>query len=255
MQKISKFDSLFFGSYIGSDTTIESIFHRHFLVIFEDILLWGLFWLIIPSFLYYNDVFGMKEGIPSLVFYMYILFVYAVIMYKLFDWYTHVWIMTESTIIDMQWKVFAPNILYIPYDKIEGIEIRTPSWLAWFLRMSDVVVKLAWQEEFVLPSASKVSTIVESLQKAGKTKKHQKEEDKEPFDILVDTLADVVKWHLVSKWKTYITRDYVEVLDSALHEEGTIDLREEKEKIVIEAWKEKYDKKGEENIDEDEHHH
>jgi len=72
----------------------------------------------------------MKEGTPSLVFYMYILFVYAVIMYKLFDWYTHVWIMTESTIIDMQWKVFAPNILYIPYDKIEGIEIRTPSWLA-----------------------------------------------------------------------------------------------------------------------------
>jgi len=40
-------------------------------------------------------------------------------MYKLFDWYARVWIMTETTIIDMRWQWFAPNLLYIPYTKIE----------------------------------------------------------------------------------------------------------------------------------------
>jgi hypothetical protein len=45
--------------------------------------------------------------------------IYAILMYKLFDWYVDTWIMTESTIVDMKWKWLSSNLLYIPYAKIE----------------------------------------------------------------------------------------------------------------------------------------
>lgn len=44
---------------------------------------------------------------------------YIILMYKLFDWYVDVWIMTESTIVAMHWKWFSSDLLYIPYEKIE----------------------------------------------------------------------------------------------------------------------------------------
>ena len=173
-------------------------------------------------------------------------------MYKLFDWYARVWIMTESTIIDMRWRWFAPNLLYIPYTKIEWIEVRTPSWIAGFFGMSDVVVKLIGQEEFSLPSASNTGLIVETLQQAAKWKKWHKTDEKEPFDILVDTLSDVVKWHLTTHGKWYITRDYVEKLDDTLESGVAIDLRTHEEKILIETWKEKYSEHEDEE-ENDEH--
>ena len=63
MTQISRFDTLFFSGYVGSDETIKHIFHRHFFVIIEEILLWILFAVCIPSFLYYNNVFSIGEGI------------------------------------------------------------------------------------------------------------------------------------------------------------------------------------------------
>ncbi len=167
-------------------------------------------------------------------------------MYKFFDWYVDVWIATESTVIDMKWKWFSSNILYIPYDKVEWVEIRTRSWWAALLGISDVVVKLAWWDQFTLYSARTPNDIIEFIQEAAKKKWHKiGEEDREPFDILVDTLSDVVKWHLTTRGKDYITRDYVDKLDDTLLIGKPIDLRTEDEKIVIESWKSKYKKKKE----------
>ncbi len=167
-------------------------------------------------------------------------------MYKFFDWYVDVWIATENTVVDMKWKWFSSDILYIPYEKIEWVEIRTRSWWAAFLGMSDVVVKLSGGDQFTLYSARNPSEIIAFIQESAKKKWHKiGEEDREPFDILVDTLSDVVKGHLTTRGKEYITRDYVEKLDDTLMIGKPIDLRTEDEKIIIESWKSKYKKKEE----------
>lgn len=184
-----------------------------------------------------------------------LLTVYTILMYKIFDWYADVWIATESTIVAVKWKWFTSNILYIPYSKIEGIEVRTLSWVAALFRMSDVVVKLAGQEEFSLMSARNPWIITEYLQWVAKGHHGWKDEDKEPFDILVWALSDVVKGHLTTQWKTYITRDYVEKLDETLTQWKPIDLRTKDEKIIIENWKWKYTKKDEHEEEHDEHSH
>lgn len=242
MQSINKFDSLFFGQYISSSEKVEKVFHRHLFVIVEDIVLWSFFAFAIPVFLYSQNVFALQTTVSEFLFSLYILLVYAILMYKVFDWYADVWVATDSTIIAVKWRWFTSNLLYIPYKKIEGIEVRTHSWMAALFRMSDVVVKLAGQEEFVLTSAKSPSEITEYLQWVAKGWHGNGDEDKEPFDILVNALSDVVKGHLTTQWKTYITRDYVEKLDATLDEWKPIDLRTENEKIVIQNWKWKYKK-------------
>lgn len=243
---MNKFDALFFSQYINTNETIQEVFHRHFFVIIEDIILWTFFMVIIPAFLYSQNVFSIQSGISGFSFALYLLFIYGILMYKLFDWYADVWVATDSTIVDVKWKYFTSNLLYIPYDKVEWIEVRTRSWFTAMIGMSDVVVKLAGQESFTLVSAWNPTVIVEFLQNATQHKKWEHSvDDREPFEILVETLSDVVKWHLVTNGKNYITRDYVEKLDHTLTQGVPIDLRTQEEKIVIEHWKTTYTKKDE----------
>lgn len=248
---MNRFQTLFFASYIAPDEEIQHIFHRHFFVIIEDIVLWIFFALFIPGFLYSLNIFHIQEAIVYWHIYGYMFLIYFILIYKIFNWYTDVWILTESTLIDLKWKFFTSNLVIIPFEKIEGMEVRTYSWIYSVLGISDIVVKLMGDESLILRNASQPTDVIHALQEAVKPHKHETaKEDREPFDILVDTLSDVVKWHLVTGGKQYITRDYVEKLDETLGHGKPIDLRSQTEKIIIENWKEKYTKKEET----DEHH-
>jgi hypothetical protein len=245
---MNRFQSLFFASYIAPDEEIQYIFHRHFFVIIEDIMLWIFFALFIPWFLYSLDIFHIKDAIQIWHIYAYLFVIYFLLIYKIFDWYTDVWILTWETLIDLKWKFFTSNLVIIPFEKIEWMEVRTYSWIYSVLGISDIVVKLMGNESLILRNAGKPTDAIHALQEAVKphAKWHQAE-DKEPFDILIETLSDVVKWHLVTGGKQYITRDYVEKLEETLGYGKPIDLRTQTEKIVIENWKEKYTKKEEEH--------
>lgn len=236
---MNNFDNLFFRAYTWADTEVREVFHRHYFIIIEDIVVWVFFGMIIPGFLYSQDIFTLKSSIHPIYSYVYMIFMYLILMYKLFDWYVDTWIMTESMIVSMRWKWFSSDILYIPYKKIEGIEIRTRSWWAALLGMSDVVVKLAWDDEFMLSSADRSTDIVSFLQDVGKWKKWHKADDREPFEILVESLSSVVKGHLATNGRDYITKDYLTKLDETLVHGVPIDLRTEEEKEQVETWKER----------------
>lgn len=253
---MNRFQSLFFASYIAPDEEIQYIFHRHFFVIIEDIILWMFFTLFIPGFLYSLDVFNVQNSIQSWHIYSYLFIIYFILIYKIFDWYTDVWLLTKETLIDLKWQFFTSNLVIIPFVKIEGMEVRTYSWIYSVLGISDIVVKLMGNESIILRNASNPTDTIHALQEAVKPhKKWDSKNDKEPFDILVDTLSDVVKWHLVTGGKQYITRDYVEKLDETLTHGKPIDLRSQTEKSVIENWKEKYSKKNEQKEHSDWDHH
>lgn len=119
IHQVNKFDSLFFAQYISTEETIEQVFHRHFFVIIEDILLWVFFGVIIPSFLFYYNVFSVRELLPGISVGIYLLILYAILIYKIFDWYADVWVATDATLIDVKWRWFTSHLLYIPYEKIE----------------------------------------------------------------------------------------------------------------------------------------
>ena len=189
--------------------------------------------------------------------YGYLFLIYFVLIYKIFDWYTDVWILTDQTLIDLKWKLFTSNLVIIPFEKIEGMEVRTYSWMYSVIWISDIVVKLMGNESLILRNASQPTDVIHALQEAVTPHKHEehKDTDREPFDILVDTLSDVVKWHLITWGKHYITRDYVEKLETTLSHGKPIDLRTHTEKVVIENWKQKYTKKEEDHDHHEEDNH
>ena len=171
---MSTFDTLFFEQHINDEEKIQHVFHRHIFVIVEDMIIWMLFGLIVPSFLYYFDVFGVRTLLDSTYIHAYLFLIYFILLYKIFDWYLDVWIATDATLVEMRWKWFTPQLMYIPYDKIESIEIRTPSWLYSIVGISDVRINLAGDEFHVLTSAAKPKDMVQFLQDI--TKPEKKEE-------------------------------------------------------------------------------
>lgn len=58
---MNKFDALFFSQYVNSNEELKEVFHRHFLVIVEDILLWTFFAVLIPGFLYSQNIFDIQS--------------------------------------------------------------------------------------------------------------------------------------------------------------------------------------------------
>ncbi len=168
---MNRFQSLFFASYIAPDEEIDHIFHRHFFVIIEDIILWIFFALFVPGFLYYINIAHIQDVIVEWHIYGYLFLIYFVLIYKIFDWYTDVWILTKETLIDLRWQFFTSNLVIIPFEKIEGMEVRTYSWIYSILGISDIVVKLLGNESLILRNASQPTDVIHALQEAVKPHK------------------------------------------------------------------------------------
>ncbi len=251
---MNKFDQIFFSQYVDESDSIARVFHRHVFIVLEDITLWTFFWLFIPGFLYYYNAFSLQSSLESWQVNVCMILIYIILIYKLCDWYYDVWIATERTMIDVRWKWFTSNLLYIPYDKIEGVEVRTRSIFHSFLGISDVIIKLSGDDTFTLTSAAKSSEILSYIQSIGSKKRKFSGNNREPFDILVETLSDVVKGQMLAGGKEYITEEYIEKLDSTLIDEDTIDLRKPDEKIIIENWKKHHEYSDDSTGEATDHH-
>lgn len=234
---MSNFDTLFFEQHIAPNETIERVFHRHIFVMVEDIVVWLFFGILVPGFLFYYNVFEVRTHTDPTWVYAYLFLIYFTLLYKIFDWYLDVWIATNETLVQMNWKWFTPHLIYIPYDKIEGVEVRTHSWLHAMVGISDVSINLAGDETHKLRSAAYPKEVSDFIQNAVKPKKPLNADDREPFEVLVDALSGVVKDHLSTSGKEYLTRDYIEKLDTTLSHGIPIDLRSDEEKRIVENWK------------------
>ena len=148
---MTSFDRIFFSQYVRDGSKIHYVFHRSLILILENVIVWLLLAVVIPAFLYYHNSFGIHDTISSQYIYIYLIGVYCCIMYFIFDWYNDVWLATENEIIDIHWRIITQDVLYIPYEKIEGIEVRTKNWWYALIGASDVVVKLNGEDSFVLP--------------------------------------------------------------------------------------------------------
>ncbi len=157
---MTSFDRIFFARYVKDGSKIHYVFHRHIILIIEDLILWSIFAVLIPGFLYYHDAFEIRDAVTNFTASAYLLGIYAVMMYILFDWYNDVWIATENEIISVRWKFITQDALYTEYEKIEGLEVRTQNWWYALIGASDVIIKLAGTDSISLLGASDAQGIV-----------------------------------------------------------------------------------------------
>ena len=146
-------------------------------------------------------------------------------------------IMTDQGIIDVDWNVFTGNVTYVAYHSVHGVEIHRNSIFDSWLGRGDVSIHLAdSEEEFRLIDAAHPDEIAEYVQGAvadlkshdvGHEEPEEIPDDREPFQILLDTLTEMVKDHLAKKGPTETPEERKmaeEILKQAKRRTSTIDL-------------------------------
>ncbi len=198
---MNQFDDLYFAKYVKEGDELLFVCHRHPILVIDSILLWCFFGVILPLFFYLQNTFSIAEILPIAYFELYLASIYLCLIYVVFDWYNDVWLITNRGVIDVDWKYFTGDIQYIDYHSIHGIEIKSDSLFDAILGKGDIHVHLeAEQEEFGLTDAVNPQGIVEYIQAVIDELRdhgdHHEIDDRKPFELLLDTLTDMVREHL-----------------------------------------------------------
>lgn len=208
---MNKFDQKFFGSYISEWEKIIEIAHKHFIVIINTIILNYFFWVILPTFLYYNSEL-LQSIIPFFVLEIFIISIFIKNIYDIFDWYNDVWIITENWVIELSWRLFSSSSISVKYRNIEWLELIQTGFIDTILWKWDIVIhKIWWWDNFLLNSATKAFDTLQIIDKI--LKKHKKEEEEENdiewfkeqnFETVLKALSGVVEDYL---WKSWYKKD------------------------------------------------
>ncbi|HRI36308.1 MAG TPA: hypothetical protein PK765_04530 [bacterium] len=92
---MNAFDAWFFAKYAGEEE-VQEVYHRHTFSILDDIIVWTFFGVLVPFYCYYADLFHFASYVrPEILAYLFS-GVYVFLMYRIFDWYNDVWILTSG---------------------------------------------------------------------------------------------------------------------------------------------------------------
>lgn len=223
------FDQIFFKKYLREDEELSFVCHRHPILIIDRIIVTLFLGLALPTFFYYNNSFSFQTLVPFLYFETYAVGLYLYLVYKIFDWYNDVWLITDIWIVDIDWDIFARRIIHVDYHDIRWSEIRNNSWLDSVFNKGDIILYTHGDEDsFILDGAeypNDVSDHIEEIiHKISEQKKHK---EKAPMELLLHTLTEVVRDHLEGNVRTSPEeeREGEEELERTLAKKGTIDLR------------------------------
>ena len=228
---MNQFDDLYFSKYVREEDELLFVCHRHPILIIDNILLWCFFGVVLPVFFYLQNSFGMANVLWLGYFELYLFIVYVCLTYVVFDWYNDVWLITNRWIIDVDWKYFSGDIHYIEYESVHGIEVKTHSIIDSIFGKGDIYVHLESEnEEFFLEDAVNPQGIVEYIQAVISeihAHKHDPIDDRQPFELLLDTLTQMVREHLEKWWNTPDPTSEQEriQIEKALRYTSTVDLR------------------------------
>ena len=225
---MNSFELKFFDKYIPEWQNIKSVVHQHWVEIIDKLFL--TFWLavFIPSFLYYFSG-RIQELVPFLYFEIYLFIIFFKIIYDIFDWYNDVWIITDKSIINLEWALFKTNMETVDYENIEGVEIDQNSIWDKILRKWDIVAHKFWDEAMVLENAKAPYNAIDIIEKYKTEIDESENETEDRFDLVMDALSWVVKDYL---WKKGLPNRYEssedfkeEILEEVASKNWTVDLR------------------------------
>ncbi len=218
----------FYEKHIPEGQRIEAIIHQHWLTVMDSFILWLSFGALIPSFLYYQS-FRIREFIPFYAIEILLFLVFLKIVYELYNWYYDVWIVTDSAIYDLEWSLLKTKVESIHHENIEWIEVDKHRIWDNIFNKWDIIIHKFWEEELAIYNAYapyKSVNIIEQFI-------HPEEsEEKDRFDMIMDTLGWVVTDYLERHGikEKYDNPDYQEEVNKPdIYDEYSIDIRDEKD--------------------------
>lgn len=222
---MNRFESLFFEKYIAEWLEIKWIIHSHFMWIFSKIFLWLCMWAIFPSFIYYLSD-RLRELIPFIFLEWFLIIIFIKIIYDIFDWYNDVWIVTNNSVVQLEWALFKTDTTSVDFDKIEWIEVEQ-NWL-WdkLLKKWVLIIHKFWNDTLSLHNAINPYRWVDLIEEISEESNSLVVSKNEHFDVIMDALWWVVENYLENKWnKTDKEYELENVIKKTSHSKWTIDLR------------------------------
>lgn len=220
---MNNFDKIFFKKFIPEWQEMLHIVHSNPILIIKKIFVQIVLFVLIPIwFYYYSPVIQAKVPFNYLEIYLFL--IYFKIIYSIFNWYNDVWIVTNSSVIAINWSFLKSNIETINFDSIEWLWVEEEWILDKILKKWTLIIHKAWEEEFILEEAINPYKAIDIIETASAW-----EEDEitsnitdERFNMILETLSEAI-------WD--------KVVDKKIPEEipGFKDKEKIKQKIIKEA--------------------
>lgn len=232
---MNKFDQVFFKKYVPEWNEIIEIAHKHIFLILNQIIINYFFWVILPTFIYYNSL-AVQSIIPFFVLEIFIILIFFKNIYDIFNWYNDVWIITKDGVIELDWALFSSNSTSVKYSSIEWLELIQTGFIDTILGKWDVLIhKIWWENNFLLKDASRAFSVLEKVDQIQKALKQQKKDDKKDspeqnFETILKALSGVVEEYLWKNWyKEEDSEERKQLIEKVKKINGTIDLNSKKE--------------------------
>lgn len=215
----------FFKKYIPEWHEVLWLVHEHWVRIIDKIFLYMIWFVFIPTFLYYFSE-NIRWFIPFYIFEIYLFIIYAKIVYEIFNRYNDVWIITNEWISDLDWALFKTNVQNVGYSNIEWIEVDQNSIWDKILNKWDITIHLVWDDKLVIKDAIIPYKAINKIEEISKEKMSWWDEERDKFDVFIDTLSWFLEKQLSNKWvKEEDFKEKEEVIFKAMEEWWTVDLR------------------------------
>ena len=195
---MNTFEKIFFARYVPEGQELKWVVHEHFLVVVRTLIVWMSFGAIIPSFLYYQSE-KLKDLIPFYFMEGFLILVFIKVIYEIFDWYNDVWIITNESVIDLDWALFKTNVSSLHFDSIEGIEVEQDGVIDTLFNKGTLVIhKMGGEDSFAMEDAVIPYDAVDEIEMYI-TERENGDEKKDRFELILETLWGVMEEYLERK--------------------------------------------------------
>ena len=113
--------ALLFSKFLEDGETLFYSIHRHWILIYRKMIKIALFGILLPLLIIIFFTGFLNES--SYFFYAWILFGFIWSLHSFFDWYMDAWLLTNISIIDVEWDgFFKQRSSRLDYESIESID-------------------------------------------------------------------------------------------------------------------------------------
>lgn len=198
MHPMNIYDKLLFARHLEADEKLEYVVHKHWFEIFRPTFKVSLFGILPPLFFI---VFFTGIDFSNPVFYLILIWLVLGLLnifYIWMDWYYDAWLLTNQSIIDLEWKgLFERSSARIEYSAVDGVAYELSGFWGFLLGFGDIRIDKVSTQAVSLPNAN--SPRVAESWILRQQEKFLERKNLTDSNALKEILAEVVKDHIKRK--------------------------------------------------------
>jgi len=185
-------DKLIFKKHLEVGEVILYSVHKHWITILKPTLEVAFFGILLPWGLFFA---GFNTNIFFWIVIFWSLLAYSRFLYILFDWYYDAWLITNMSVITIEWRgIFNNTAARSSYEDIEGATYVIAGFFSTVMRFGDMTLRLMSGSNFEMEKAAKPKKAELAL--ARFQGQFMNDRNMSDSDSLKNLLSDLVSHHV-----------------------------------------------------------